>query len=95
MPVKDTTAGKRTLSSAKRAKQDEFYTQLPDIANELKHYKKHFEGKTVLCNCDDPYESNFFKYFALNFHDLKLKKLVATTYAGSPIAGQRFGERAK
>ncbi|MCC6403975.1 MAG: adenine-specific methyltransferase EcoRI family protein [Fimbriimonadaceae bacterium] len=81
------TAGNRTLSQAKRAKQDEFYTQMADIANELRHYRKHLEGKTVLCNCDDPYESNFFKYFALNFNDLKLKKLIATTYAGSPVVG--------
>jgi len=81
-------AGNRTLSQAKRAKQDEFYTQLPDIANELKHYKKHLKGKTVLCNCDDPFESNFFQYFALNFNALGLKKLVCTSYDGSPIAGQ-------
>jgi hypothetical protein len=80
-------SGNRTLASAKAAKQDEFYTQLSDIANELKHYKGHFIGKVVLCNCDDPYESNFFKYFALNFNTLKLKKLICTSYAGSPIVG--------
>lgn len=55
----------RTLSAAQTAKKDEFYTQLSDIELELKHYRKHFQGKTVLCNCDDPYESNFFKYFAM------------------------------
>lgn len=55
-----TSSGNRTLASAKAAKQDEFYTQLSDIANELKHYKDHFKGKVVLCNCDDPFESNFF-----------------------------------
>ncbi|NUM38380.1 MAG: modification methylase, partial [Armatimonadetes bacterium] len=82
-----TSSGNRTLSSAKAAKQDEFYTQLADIANELKHYKDHFKGKVVLCNCDDPYESNFFKYFAANFNTLGLKKLVTTSYAGSPIVG--------
>ncbi len=79
-------AGNSNLHAANRAKKDEFYTQLSDIANELKHYKQHFEGKTVLCNCDDPYESNFFKYFALNFNVLGLKKLIATCYDGSPIA---------
>lgn len=80
-------AGNRTLSSAKSAKQDEFYTQLTDISNELKHYKSHLKGKVILCNCDDPYESNFFQYFALNFKNLGLKKLIATSYAGSPIVG--------
>ncbi len=79
-------AGNSNLHAANRAKKDEFYTQLSDIANELKHYKQHFAGKTVFCNCDDPYESNFFKYFALNFNVLGLKKLIATCYDGSPIA---------
>lgn len=73
-----------------KAKQDEFYTQLDDIAKELKYYKQHFQGKVVLCNCDDPYESNFFKYFALNFNLLGLKKLIATCYNGSPIAGDEL-----
>ena len=73
-----------------KAKQDEFYTQLDDIAKELKYYKQHFRGKVVLCNCDDPYESNFFKYFALNFNQLGLKKLIATCYNGSPIAGDEL-----
>ncbi|MBL1152935.1 MAG: modification methylase [Armatimonadetes bacterium] len=82
-----TSSGNRTLASAKAAKQDEFYTQLSDIANELKHYKDYFKGKVVLCNCDDPFESNFFKYFAANFNTLGLKKLVTTSYAGSPIVG--------
>ena len=80
----------RNLNAAKEAKKDEFYTQLPDIENELRHYKEHFRGKTVLCNCDDPYESNFFKYFALNFNNLGLKKLMATCYDGSPIMGQEL-----
>ena len=78
------------LQAAKVAKQDEFYTQLDDIAKELKYYKQHFKGKVVLCNCDDPYESNFFKYFALNFNALGLKKLIATCYDGSPIAQQEL-----
>jgi len=75
------------LHAAKKAKKDEFYTQLSDIENELRHYKEHFRGKTVFCNCDDPYESNFFKYFAMNFNTLGLKKLIATCYKGSPITG--------
>ena len=79
-------AGNSNLHAANKAKKDEFYTQLSDIANELKHYKQHFAGKTVFCNCDDPYESNFFKYFALNFNVLGLKKLIATCYDGSPVA---------
>ena len=78
------------LGAAKRAKNDEFYTQLTDIEKELRHYRKHFEDKTVLCNCDDPFESNFFKYFVLNFNRLGLKKLIATCYATSPIAGQQL-----
>lgn len=74
------------LKQAKNAKKDEFYTQLSDIENELKYYEKHFYGKTIFCNCDDPYESNFFKYFAMRFNQLGLKKLIATCYAGSPVA---------
>ena len=77
----------RSLDRAKNAKQDEFYTQSPDIENELKHYRQHFMGKTILCNCDDPYESNFFKYFAGNFNFLGLRKLIATCYNGSPVQG--------
>lgn len=73
-----------------RKKEDEFYTQLPDVANELRHYRHHFRGKTVLCNCDDPFESNFFKYFALNFNTLELKKLIATCYDGSPVNGKEL-----
>ena len=75
----------KALSAANKAKKDEFYTQLSDIENELRHYKEHFKGKTVFCNCDDPYESNFFKYFAINFNHLGLKKLICTCYAGSPV----------
>ncbi len=83
-------AGNKNLHDANRAKKDEFYTQMPDIANELKHYKQHFVGKTVLCNCDDPYESNFFKFFALNFKAWGLKKLIATCYNGSPVSGNEL-----
>lgn len=78
------------LNAAGRAKKDEFYTQLSDIEKEMRHYRKHFNGKTVFCNCDDPFESNFFKYFVLNFNKLNLKKLIATCYTGSPIAGRQL-----
>ncbi len=71
---------KRNLGKARNAKEDEFYTQLPDIERELKHYKKHFKGKAVYCNCDDPRISNFFHYFSHNFEKLGLKKLTATCY---------------
>lgn len=83
-------AGNAYLHEANSGKNDEFYTQLDDIAKELKYYKQHFHGKVVLCNCDDPYESNFFKYFALNFNTLGLKKLIATCYNGSPVAGDEL-----
>lgn len=83
-------AGNKNLQHAQKAKQDEFYTQRTDIDKELRHYKDHFKGKTVLCNCDDPFESNFFKYFATNFNFLGLKKLIATCYDGSPIAGEEL-----
>lgn len=66
-------AGNKSLKAAIRAKVDEFYTQLTDIEKELRHYKQHFRGKTVFCNCDDPFESNFFKYFVLNFNRLGIK----------------------
>nr|WP_314687573.1 adenine-specific methyltransferase EcoRI family protein [uncultured Porphyromonas sp.] len=70
----------KQLTVAKKAKKDEFYTQLADIAVELKHYREHFKGKTVLCNCDAPRKSQFFYYFVLKFHDLGLKKLITTCY---------------
>jgi hypothetical protein len=81
---------KRTIDKAKKNKNDEFYTQLVDIEKELRHYKEQFRGKVVFCNCDDPYESNFFKYFAMNFNHLGLKKLIATCYVESPIANQQL-----
>lgn len=77
----------KNLNAAKTAKKDEFYTQLTDIERELQHYWPHFRDKVVLCNCDDPYESNFFKYFALRFNQLGLKKLICTCYDGSPVMG--------
>lgn len=81
---------KKDLGQAKDAKKDEFYTQRSDIEKELIHYWEYFRDKVVFCNCDDPYESNFFKYFALNFNALGLKKLIATCYDGSPIAQQEL-----
>lgn len=73
------------LHSAKRNKKDEFYTQLVDIENELRHYRKHFKGKVVYCNCDDPYVSAFFEYFTKNFEFLGIKKLIATCYRSQNI----------
>lgn len=78
------------LTAAKANKQDEFYTQLSDIENELRHFRRHFKGKVVLCNCDDPFESDFFKYFVINFRRLGIKKLIASCYAGSPVAGAQL-----
>lgn len=82
----------RNLGAAKTAKQDEFYTQYVDIQKEVEAYLEFdpdtFRDKVVYCNCDDPFESNFFKYFAANFNKLGLKKLITTSYDGSPIAGQ-------
>ncbi len=78
------------LDNAKRNKADEFYTRLVDIELELKHYREQFKDKVVFCNCDDPYESNFFKFFAMNFNFLGLKKLIATCYAGSPVANTQL-----
>lgn len=70
----------RNLHQAKNAKNDEFYTQISDIEREMKHYKNHFKGAIVFCNCDDPEGSNFWKYFHLNFEFLALKKLITTHY---------------
>jgi hypothetical protein len=88
----------RNLADAKKAKEDEFYTQYVDIQKEVAAYLEFdpgtFRGKVVYCNCDDPFESNFFKYFAANFNRLGLRKLITTSYDGSPIAGAQltFGE---
>jgi hypothetical protein len=83
-------AGNKALNLRNRSPKDEFYTQITDIEAELRHYKDQLQGKVILCNCDDPYESNFFKYFAMNFNHLELKKLIATSYAGSPIVGEQL-----
>ena len=78
--AKAKTTKNENLHKAKEAKSDEFYTLLETVEAELMHYRPHFKGKVVLCNCDDPAESNFFRYFALNFSFLGLKKLIATHY---------------
>ena len=83
-------AGNGSLSARNNNAADEFYTQLSDVEAELRHYRDQFKGKVVFCNCDDPYESNFFKYFAMNFNHLGLKKLITTSYAGSTIAGRQL-----
>ena len=84
------------LTLAKANKKDEFYTQLSDIERELKHYKKHFKDKVVLCNCDDPRVSNFFHFFSCNFEKFGLKKLIATCYKNqdSDLFSQNNSERA-
>jgi hypothetical protein len=88
----------QNLAAAKASKQDEFYTQYVDIQKEVEAYLEFdpdtFRNKVVYCNCDDPFESHFFKYFAANFNKLGLKKLITTSYDGSPIAGAQltFGE---
>lgn len=81
------SSSNKTLHKASKKRNDEFYTQLPDIEKELKHYKDQFRGKVVYCNCDDPFESNFFKYFAANFNALGLRKFITTSYVKSPIVG--------
>ena len=89
-------AGNSSLNAALKARNNEFYTRLEDIEVELKHYKEHFKGKTVLCNCDDPRVSNFFHYFSYNFEQLGLKKLIATCYKNQnrDLFSQNDSERA-
>ena len=84
-------AKNKALQEAARAQQDEFYTDIHDIEHELMYYSKElFYDKVVLCNCDDPYESAFFEYFATSFNSLRLRKLIATCYAGSQIAQRQL-----
>ncbi|MDD5069779.1 MAG: adenine-specific methyltransferase EcoRI family protein [Candidatus Omnitrophica bacterium] len=84
----------KNLSNAKRAKNDEFYTQYVDIQKEIESYLEYnsdvFRGKVVYCNCDDPFESNFFRYFALNFNKIGLKQLITTSYRPSPVANTQL-----
>jgi len=86
----DKKSSNSNLRKANKAKNDEFYTQLVDIEKELKNYKEQFKGKIIYCNCDDPFESNFFKYFASNFKALGLKRLIATSYKPSPVANTQL-----
>ena len=88
--------GNLSLHAAHRAKKDEFYTQLSDIENELRHYRRHFAGKVVYCNCDDPRVSNFFHYFSFNFERLGLSKLITTCYKNqhAELFSQHDSERA-
>ena len=97
MESKTTKSLTRDLNAARAAKQDEFYTQLSDIEKELRHYTAQFAGKTVLCNCDDPRVSNFFRYFSLNFERLQLKKLITTCYKNndSDLFSTHVSERGK
>lgn len=90
------SSSNRNLHSAKTSKKDEFYTQLSDIERELRHYKDHFRGKVVLCNCDDPRVSNFFHFFSYNFENFGLKKLIATCYKNQErdLFSQHNSERA-
>lgn len=83
-------SGNRNLRKAKLEKNDEFYTEYSDIEVEVQRYKSQFKNKVVFCNCDDPYESNFFLFFALNFKNFKLKKLISTCYSGSSIVGKQL-----
>ena len=80
----------KNLQNAKKIKDDEFYTRYEDIENEVLHYKFHFDNKTVLCNCDDPFESNFCKFFLKNFNVLNLKRLICTSYYSSKIISKEI-----
>lgn len=82
--------GNATLNQAFIVKKDEFYTQYEDVAKEMAKHREQLRGKTILCNCDDPFESAFFQYFAINFNEIGLEKLVSTCFAGSPIAGSEY-----
>src|SRR3989344_3035465 len=85
----------KNLNKAKETKNDEFYTQYSDIQKEIEKYLEYnpdvFRGKVVYCNCDDPFESNFFRYFVLNFNKLGLKQLITTSYKPSPVANTQLG----
>lgn len=84
------SAGNERLNRAFIVKKDEFYTQYEDVAKEILNYRKQLKGKTILCNCDDPFESAFFRYFLIHFNRFGLEKLISTCYAGSPMAGREY-----
>jgi len=87
-------ATNKLLHKAKKSKADEFYTQYIDIQKEVEAYLEYnpkvFEGKIIYCNCDDPFESNFFRYFVLNFDRLGIKQLITTSYKPSPVANSQL-----
>lgn len=83
-------SGNATLNHAFIVKKDEFYTQYEDVAREMVKHRERLKGKTILCNCDDPFESAFFRYFVLHFNKLGLARLTTTCYAGSPMAGREY-----
>lgn len=85
---KSSNPGNSNLNSASVARKDEFYTQYEDVAEEMQYYAKQLQGKTILCNCGDPFESAFFRYFVLNFNELGLASLISTSYSGSSFTGQ-------
>jgi hypothetical protein len=88
---KDTSRNRNAmLNSAFVVKKDEFYTLYDDVVKEMANHESHLAGKTVFCNSDDPFESAFFRFFATNFNELGLAKLICTCFAGSPIAGQEY-----
>ncbi len=89
------TSKNKNLHKASKSKNDEFYTRIEDIENELGHYEKHFKDKTIFCNCDDPRESNFFHYFTHNFEHLELKKLITTCYKNQNVNLFSQGESEK
>lgn len=89
-PKLEMKAGNATLNHAFIVKKDEFYTQYEDVASEMVKYPEQLQGKTVLCNCDDPFESAFFRYFVLNFDALGLAGLISTCFDSSPIAGCEY-----
>ena len=90
IPKAQSENGNKGLNRAGIEKRDEFYTQLSDIEAELPNYRGQFANKTILCNCDDPFESNFFRFFLLHFNDYRINKLVATSYGKSSIVGSRY-----
>lgn len=89
-PKRRLNSGNATLNRAFIGKKDEFYTQYDDVAKEMVKHRKQLEGKSILCNCDDPFESAFFRYFAINFDKLGLKKLISTCFVGSSVAGREY-----
>ncbi len=89
-PKLNSNSGNAKLNRAFTVKKDEFYTQYDDVAREMVKHREQLKGKAILCNCDDPFESAFFRYFAINFDKLGLKRLISTCYGESSIAGREY-----